>query len=145
MAISPRIVDRLPTVEEYLDLAESVGWSRFVTRETAGVALPNSLFSVVAEADGHPLGMGRVIGDGALFFYIQDVLVKPQLQGRHLGEAIMSRLMAWLDSHAPDRAFVGLFSSLGKAPFYARFGVVATQPDRPGMSQYLRMPDEAAT
>ena len=52
--------------------------------------------------------MGRIVGDGALFLYIQDVLVRPSLQGGGLGDSIMERLMTWLGRSAPDRAFVGL-------------------------------------
>ncbi len=135
------IVERKPTLSEYLALADSVGWSKYVTPETARTALENTLFAVVAEQDGSPVGMGRIVGDGALFFYVQDVLVEPARQGLGLGDLIMKRLMAWLDRSAPDRAFVGLFSARDKGPFYERFGFVAAGPDRPGMYQYLRLPD----
>ena len=30
--------------------------------------------------------------------------------------------MSWLQTHAPERAFVGLFAAEGKDPFYAHFG-----------------------
>lgn len=46
------VVDRPPTLDEYLALADSVGWSKYVSPDTARVALASSLFAVVAEASG---------------------------------------------------------------------------------------------
>ncbi|MDH3687272.1 MAG: GNAT family N-acetyltransferase [Myxococcales bacterium] len=135
---SIEVVDRLPTLEEYLELTSAVGWSSYVTAETAKVALAHSLFAVVAERDGRAVAMARIVGDGALFFYVQDVAVLPNCQGTGLGAAVMDRSMAWLDSNAPDRAFVGLFSAAGKARFYTRYGFTAATADRPGMSRYIR-------
>ena len=135
------IVERAPTVSEYLDLVASVGWAPFVTPETAETALANTLFAVVAEREGAPVGMGRIIGDGALFFYVQDVLVTPELQGTGLGDAIVRSLMSWLDRAAPERAFVGLFSAEGKVPFYERYGFEVAPAERPGMRQRLGWTD----
>lgn len=134
------IADRSPTVDEYLELAAAVGWSKYVGPHSAQLALANSLFAVVAERDEVCVGMARVVGDGALFFYIQDVAVSPLVQGQGVGHSLMARLMAWLDHHAPDRAFVGLFSATGKAPFYERYGFSAAGAEGPGMYQHLRLP-----
>lgn len=135
------IVSRKPTLPEYLDLADSVGWSQYVTPKTAETALANTLHAVVAEQQGRCVGMGRIVGDGALFLYIQDVLVRPSHQGQGIGDSIMNHIMAWLDRSAPDRAFVGLFSASGKAAFYERFGFASAAEDRPGMYQYIRLPE----
>ena len=141
MSANVRIVERRPTVAEYIELTGAVGWSDYVTPETAQVALASSLFVIVAEQGGSAVGMGRIVGDGALYFYLQDVIVTPALQGRGLGDTIMGHLMRWLEGAAPDRAFVGLFSAAGKAPFYERHGFRTREPGRPGMSQYVRMPE----
>jgi len=138
MSASFEVVDRLPTLDEYLELTGAVGWSSYVTPETAKIALAHTLFAVVAEQDGHAVAMARIVGDGALFFYVQDVAVLPDRQGMGLGAAVMGRVMVWLDANAPDRAFVGLFSAAGKARFYTRYGFKATPTERPGMTQYIR-------
>ena len=71
---------------------------------------------------GQPIGMGRVVGDGAIFFYLQDIAVVPEHQGCGVGARIVDRLIAYLSSAAPERAFVGLFAAAGKQPFYERYG-----------------------
>jgi predicted N-acetyltransferase YhbS/uncharacterized glyoxalase superfamily protein PhnB len=119
-----RIVERLPTVDEFAELNSSVGWNSS-DPATSALALRNSLYGVVAldtrETDnGRVVGAIRVVGDGAKFFYVQDVMVRPELQHQRIGSAMMESVMAWLKRSAPTGAFIGLFT--GKPGFYERYG-----------------------
>jgi hypothetical protein len=69
MLDSCTIVERLPTVEEYVRLIAAVGF-RPRQREAIALALQHSWFSVCAESEGEAVGMGRVIGDGGLHLYL---------------------------------------------------------------------------
>ena len=55
--------------DTYLYLRKKVGWIK-LTDKQAEQAVNNSLFTVCAYLDGKPVGMGRVIGDGAVISYI---------------------------------------------------------------------------
>jgi predicted N-acetyltransferase YhbS len=66
------------------------------------------------------VGAIRVVGDGAKFFYVQDVMVRPELQHQRIGSAMIESAMAWLKRSAPTGAFIGLFT--GKPGFYERYG-----------------------
>jgi GNAT superfamily N-acetyltransferase len=131
---------RAPTLEEYQDLCAAVGWSETINFAAAPASLAHSLFSIVVLDRGRavtrPVGMGRIVGDGALFFYIQDIIVRPEYQGLGVGRKIVERLMGWLHVHAPERAFVGLFAAEGKDSFYARFGFMR-HPALTGMFQVI--------
>ena len=74
------IQDRTPTLTEYLNITDEVGWSNYVGPETAAVALANSLFCVVAIRDSRWVGIARIVGDRAISFYVQDVAVLPDFQ-----------------------------------------------------------------
>jgi GNAT superfamily N-acetyltransferase len=117
---------RAPTLDEYQELCASVGWSDTINFAAAPASLARSLTSIVVLDRGRcmtrPVGMGRIVGDGALYFYLQDIIVRPEYQGLGLGRRIVERLMGWLQTHAPERAFVGLFAAEGKDSFYAHFG-----------------------
>jgi len=132
-----RLVERVPTIEEYERLCRAVGWGDVMNFAAAAQGLPRSLHAVVAEADGTAVGMGRVVGDGAIFFYIQDVAVHPDCQGRGIGSEILSTLVGWVRENAPDKAFFGLFAIHGTEPFYERFGFEVYAHDV-GMFQVLR-------
>ena len=71
----------------YLYLRKKVGWIK-LTDKQAEQAVNNSLFTVCAYLDGKPVGMGRVIGDGAVISYIQDLVVIPEAQKKGIGRLI---------------------------------------------------------
>ena len=112
---------RLPTLDEYRRLCGAVGWEAVINFDAAAASLARSLHGVVALDGGETVGMARVVGDGSLYFYVQDVAVLPSHQGRGIGGALLAALDAWIDEAAPDRAFVGLFAAAGTEPYYRRF------------------------
>jgi len=116
--------DRLPTLDEYRDLCTAVGWAPVINLEAAPASLARSLLGVVATQGGRTVGMGRVVGDGAIYHYVQDVVVHPDQQKRGIGDAIVSRLVARIHAQAPERAFIGVFAATGTTPFYERHGFI---------------------
>ena len=105
--------------------------------EAAANAIPRSLFAVVACVGEKTVGMGRIVGDGSIFFYIQDVAVHPSHQGRGIGQGILETLVGWVRDHAPEKAFLGLFAAAGALRFYERFDFAA-HPDLVGMFQVIQ-------
>ncbi|HNQ24050.1 MAG TPA: GNAT family N-acetyltransferase [Phycisphaerae bacterium] len=132
-----RLVERVPTGEEYRALRRAVGWGDV---DVAGVArgLAGSLYAVCVECEGSIVGCGRIVGDGGVYFYLQDVVVLPAFQGRGLGARIMGALMGYLDAHAGPGAFVGLMAASGVASFYEKYGFTERPADRPGMFRLWR-------
>jgi len=81
--------------------------------------------------------MGRVIGDGGLFFQIVDIAVDPAHQGRGLGKAIVAALVARVRRDAPASAYVSQIADGEAQRLYAQFGFVATAPESIGMALQL--------
>ncbi|MGN0383674.1 MAG: GNAT family N-acetyltransferase, partial [Eubacterium sp.] len=79
-------------VDTYLALRKEAHW-KDLTKEQAQKALDRSLYTIVAYEDEKPCGMGRIIGDGAVICYIQDIIISPASQKRGLGREIMQRLI----------------------------------------------------
>lgn len=127
-----QIIERVPAVREYLTLREAVGWGR-LDEHLAEQGLAGALFTVCALHDGNVIGCARVIGDGGLYFYLQDVIVLPRFQGRGLGKRLMEPIMRYLDQHALPGSFVGLMAAEGVTDFYRQFGFAVRPPGRPGM------------
>lgn len=61
--------------------------------------------------------MARVIGDGGMTSYVQDVIVEPAHQGQGIGGQQMGRVMAYIGAHAVPGAVVGLMAAAGKEGF----------------------------
>jgi GNAT superfamily N-acetyltransferase len=120
--------ERPPTLAEYRTICEAVGWAEAINFPAAHLSLQRSLFAVTAitlpriTGSARAVGMGRIVGDGAIYFYIQDIAVHPDWQGQGIGRAVMDRLMRWVHLNAPERAFVGLFAAGGREGFYSHYG-----------------------
>ncbi|MEM7243931.1 MAG: GNAT family N-acetyltransferase [Acidobacteriota bacterium] len=130
------LVDRPPTVDEYRRLIAAVGWK---PRETAAIerGLAGSCFATCAEQGGVVIGMGRVIGDGGLHYYLSDVVVEPACQGRGIGTLIVERLNRWLESLPHDNTHVGVIAVAGSRAFYERLGFVAQSSEGPAMGRWV--------
>jgi len=138
--VAVQLVERCPNVEEYCRLIAAVGWKPR-DREAITRALASSLFAVCAERDGEVIGMGRVIGDGGLHYYLTDVVVMPVHQHRGLGSRIVAALTQYVESVPFKNTWVGLFPVEGTAAFYARFGYKAQRPSGPAMFRWLNRSD----
>ena len=126
-----------PAPEAYLRLRVAAGLSAKDPRG-AVTGLANSWHAVVVRRDGELVGMGRVIGDGGLFFMVVDIAVEPAHQGKGLGKAIMAALVARLREAAPSRAHVALIADGEAHRLYARYGFTLTAPGGVGMQ--MRIP-----
>jgi len=134
------LVHRPPTVGEYLRFREVVGWGD-VEAQATKVGLEDSLFSVCVVHRNETIGCGRVVGDGGIYFYIQDIIVLPEYQGRGIGKRIMDAVMEYLREHAVPGSFIGLMAATGVSGFYERYGFVTRPTDRPGMFRMWREQD----
>jgi GNAT superfamily N-acetyltransferase len=104
-----------------MSLRESVGWATFPP-EVAERSLAATPFCVCAFLGDELIGMGRILGDGVISFYIGNVMVRPDYQRTGIGREIMERIAAYLDEHAAPGAIASLLSIKGRESFYTRFG-----------------------
>lgn len=126
------LFERTPTVQEYNRVRQAAGLS--VKDEIAAErGLANTLYGVCIRIDETVVGIGRVIGDGGLFYDIVDIAVIAEHQNRGLGKMIMTALMSYIDANARTGSIVCLMANKGVAPFYEKFGFKARDPDMPGM------------
>ena len=113
---------RPPEIEEYRALCTAVGWQDVINFEAAKTSLKNSVFGVTIFEGDKPIGMGRIVGDGAIYYYIQDVAVDPAYQGKGIGTVVMEGLLDYIRENAPDQAFVGIFAAADAMKLYERYG-----------------------
>ncbi len=117
------LVDNVLCAEDFIQLKAAVG---MIERPLGQVekALRNGLFHVSAICYGKTVGMGRLVGDGAMYWYLQDIIVLPEYQGKGIGKNIVNRLLKHIKSTAipGTKIEVGLTSVKGKEPFYEKLG-----------------------
>ena len=130
------LVEGVPSIEDYRRLRAVSGLTPR-SAEAARLGLPNTIHAVHVEAEGQAVGMGRIIGDGALVFQVVDVAVDPAHQRRGLGKAIMGALVAHLRATLPAEAYVSLIADGEAHRLYAQFGFEPVAPASIGMAQWI--------
>ncbi|KZO96866.1 hypothetical protein CALVIDRAFT_536785 [Calocera viscosa TUFC12733] len=144
----------LPRPATYRHLRTSCGLSDKSTQACL-LGLPRSVFCVLVLADPAPgsantpastrakeegegegeqpdpraVGIGRLIGDSALFLQIVDIAVLPAHQKRGLGKLIMRELMRWVEEHVPETGYVSLIADGEARRLYSGFGFVETEKE----------------
>lgn len=132
---SVQLYERLPTFDEYCALCVAVGWGQVINFAAAPQSLANSLYGVVALAGDRPVGMGRLVGDGAIYFYVQDVAVDPLWREQGIGQQILQQLLTYVRHQAVGPVFVGLFATPLAKPLYERQGFAVR--DMEGLFQVI--------
>ncbi|MBY0165399.1 GNAT family N-acetyltransferase [Paenibacillus lautus] len=128
------ITEEIPQRKEYIDLRFDAGLPE-VEESIAETALNRSLLSVLIRDGNHRLiGMGRVIGDGALYFQLVDVMAAASYRDQGLEETIVSELLARLKKIAPSGAEVTVITDVPGIKLYQHAGFKLLYPERYGMA-----------
>ena len=116
------------TAEQFIELWESV-WGGAPTLEQTELAMKNTLFRVSVFDGSKIVAMARMVGDLGLEFYIKDVIVCPEYQGKGIGKLLIGELMAFIDRSAVKgtKVFIELAAMPDKAPFYEKLGFEANE------------------
>lgn len=131
------ILHERPGIGEYVELRAAAGLAP-KEEAVAHTALLNSMLCVVMRDDhGQLLGMGRIIGDGACYFQIVDVLIHPSSQGEECQQTIMNALMEYLEQQAPQGAHILLMADVPSVGFYRKYGFELTYPNSLSMTRRL--------
>lgn len=135
------VEDRLD-IDTYMELREAVHF-RKLSRDQARRGLDNSLYTLVAYKDGKAVGMGRIVGDGAIICYVQDLIIRPEVQGEGIGGLILETLKQFVINTGFEGTTMmfDLMCAKGREEFYQKHGFIArpTEELGPGMIQYLEL------
>lgn len=111
------------TIDEFLEVIESVGWKTY-SKEQIEKALENTMYMVKATVDGKLAGIGRVVGDYSIVCMLSDICVKPEFQGLGIGLKITTELKRLIESNVKEgeKMQIELTPTAGNEPFYEKAG-----------------------
>lgn len=131
------IAEEFPQNQEYMDLRVAAGLPE-VEISAIATALNRSVLSLLAREDNDRLiGMGRVVGDGAFYFQLVDIMVAASHLDQGFEEMIMSELLSRLQKIAPSGAEVTVITDVPGIKLYQHAGFKLLYPDRYGMARSL--------
>ena len=119
------------TAEEFILLWETV-WGQGPTLEQTKLAMEYTLFRVSVFDGDKIVAMARMNGDMGLDYYIKDVIVRPEYQGRGIGRMLIDELLKFISENGVKGTdiFVELCAMPDKIPFYEKFGFSANEAQR---------------
>lgn len=135
------IIQRKPTATEFESVVASVGF-RGHDHAAVEIALANTAFSVCAIEEDNVVGLGRVIGDGAISFLLTNVMVRPSHQRHGIGSLIVKALCSSVAALPHKNIVLEVVPQPGSEFFYARLGFKASHSGPPGMVRWFN--DERA-
>ena len=117
--------------KEFVYLWESV-WGEPPSLEQTELAMKNTLFRVSIFDGEKIVAMARAIGDKGLCYYIKDVVVHPDYQGRGLGRILIGEILEYINANGAEgtEIAVELCAMPDKIPFYEKFGFAANEAQR---------------
>ncbi len=118
-----RLIDNILQAEDFIRLRIQAGFVE-IPVEHARKALRNGLINVSAIYNGELVGMGRLVGDGAMYWYLQEIIILPQFQRKGIGTMIVNHLVDYARENSTTGKFttIGGVSAKGKEPFYEKLG-----------------------
>jgi GNAT superfamily N-acetyltransferase len=122
-----------PVLDAFANLREQAKWQN-PDDKTLKASIKNSLFWVAVYHIDKLIGTGGIIGDGAMYFYIQDVIVAPSYQKQGIGHLVMAHIENYLSSTCSNGATIALLSAHGKESFYTQYGYVKRDGDALGLA-----------
>ncbi|MBQ8246071.1 MAG: GNAT family N-acetyltransferase [Lachnospiraceae bacterium] len=119
------------SAEEFILLWESV-WGQAPSFVQTKLAMERTLFRVSVFEGDNIVAMARVIGDMGLCYYIKDVVVRPEYQGKGIGRLLINELLKYINDNgiANTNIAVELCAMPDKIPFYQKFGFDSNEAQR---------------
>jgi len=135
--MNKHITEDFPQSKEYMDLRLDAGLPE-VEITVAEAALTRSLLCVLIRDDNDRLiGMGRVVGDGAFYFQLVDIMVAVPYRDHGLKEMLLSELLERLQKIAPSGAEITIITDVAGIKLYQNAGFKLLYPERYGMARSL--------
>ena len=118
-----KIIYNTLTAIEYLEMHKLVNFYPYEYNDVRA-ALEKDIINIKIYSKDKLVGIGRVVGDGRIVFFLKDIIVHPEFQNKGVGTLLVMNLLNQIKKIGCDHAYIGLMSTSGTENFYERFGFI---------------------
>lgn len=135
-----KVIENDMSIDDFMLLRKSVGLKE-LSKEQVSKMINNSIYTLVIKDGDKPIGMGRLVGDGAYVYYLQNINVKPEYQKSGVGTLILNNLLNFIkkDKIEGTEVMVLLMSSKIAEGFYKKFGFRSRPNEKEGCGMIINM------
>lgn len=134
------ILDNQLNADDFLRLFAAAGWGD-LPRNMAETALQNSYATFSVLYENKIIGMARLLGDGAMAFFLKDFVIEPSFQGKGAGKRLLAHIEEYIRAqlHPGWTGYLQLVSAKGKEDFYRKAGYAIHPHEHSGagMSKWI--------
>ncbi len=94
-----QLVDNILLTEDFIRLNLAAGFIDSPLNKVED-ALKNVLFNVSTFCNGEVIEIGRLIGNGTIYWYLQDITIFPEYQLKGIEKSIVNRLIKHIEKTA---------------------------------------------
>ncbi len=118
------------TAREYNELRALTDWFEYSDRQMQ-IGIDSSEYIIVAMDGEKVIGAARLIGDGACYGIIADVIVRPEYRGAGIGKHMVGSIIEYVKTKIADGETYGLnlMAAKGRETFYEQLGFVRRNED----------------
>ena len=135
------ILDNQLQVEDFIRLFAGAGWGE-LPWDMVETSLANSYATFSVKSGDKVIAMARLLGDGAMSFFLKDFVVEPEYQGSGIGRVLLTHVEEYIRAQLKPgwEGYLQLVSSKGKEGFYQKLGYAVHPHEHsgPGMSKWIK-------
>ena len=134
------IIDNQLSATDFIRLFASAGWGE-LPFDLVEATLRGSWATFSVCKEGQTIAMARLLGDGAMSFFLKDFVVEPSYQGQGIGRALLTYMENYIAKQLKTDCpgYLQLVSAKGKEAFYERCGYAIHPHEHSGagMSKWI--------
>lgn len=135
------IFDNQLQVDDFIRLFASVGWGE-LPWDMVEKSLANSYATFSVKSGDKVIAMARLLGDGAMSFFLKDMVVEPEYQGSGIGRLLLRHVEEYIHAQLQPgwEGYLQLVSAKEKEKFYKKLGYAIHPHEHsgPGMSKWIK-------
>ncbi len=118
------------TGEEFSSLSDRSGM-RPRSVKAAKIAIINTLYMVgIRDENGTLIAFGRIVGDGATSFIVDDIMVDKRYHRQGYGRKIMDNIDGYINRIASEDAVIMLIADVPADKLYVQYGFKYMDPEK---------------
>ena len=119
-------LDNRLSVSDFVMLWRDAGWGD-IPKDLVETALRNSYATFLVTDGVRSVGMARLLGDGAMSFFLKDFVIAQDLRGKGLGSTLLAHVEDYIRAQLKPgwKGYIQLVSAKDKEAFYEKNGYLS--------------------